>query len=383
MDQANQKESPAHGDKCRVRRRRVLYISGFDPRGAAHYHRFLRDEAAKHAAMTGEPIDIGSRQTMSPLVQAWTVSAGSAADRVETEYEFLRWDDIIRKYWPRGTLRMWATCVYASATYLRAGVTAAAFRTSYPIGITMTIPGSFVLAQLMLMAVAGGLFLGLMPALTGLPRWSGIIPAAAAIVAILIAGRRIEKTFQVFWSGRIEAFTIIDARGQVEDIGARRDAFADRLLAAVEAGQDDEILLVGHSLGTPLAVSTLALALQRNPDLGRSGPAVSVLTLGPTTPMLSLMPEAEWFRRHLRIAGAAAAAGVSWTEFSAPPDGACFALIDPVVLANPGYVRPDGSPPCPRIFNARFMELMDPATYAEVKRDWTRMHFQYLMAGDR
>jgi hypothetical protein len=29
------------------------------------------------------------------------------------------------------------------------------------------------------------------------------------------------------------------------------------------------------------------------------------------------------------------------------------------------------------------MELMDPATYARVKRDWTRMHFQYLMAGDR
>jgi pimeloyl-ACP methyl ester carboxylesterase len=383
MDRANQRESPAHREERRVHRRRVLYISGFDPRGAAHYHRFLRDEAAKHVALTGEPIDIGPRRTISPLVQAWTVSAGSAADRVETEYEFLRWDDIVRKYWPRGSLRMWGTCVYATWTYLRAGVTAAAFRASYPIGITTIIPGGFILGQVLLIALAGGLFLGLVPAFSGLPWWSGIIPVAAAAAGTVIAGRSIEKTFQVFWSGRIGAFTIIDARRQVEDIDARRDAFADRLLAALESGQDDEILLVGHSLGTPLAVSALALALERNPDLGRSWPAVSLLTIGPTTPMLSLMPEAEWFRRHLRIAGAAAAAGVSWTEFSAPPDGACFALIDPVVLPNPGYVRPEGSPPCPRIFNARFMELMDPATYAEVKRDWTRMHFQYLMAGDR
>ena len=366
-----------------VRRRRVLYISGFDPRGPSFYHRFLRDEAAKHAALSGEPIEVGPRRTLSPLSQAWTVTSGAGPDRVDTVYEFLRWDDIVREHWPRGMLRLWATCLYGSWTYLHAGVTRAAFRTSFPIGITMVIPGLFVLAQLLLIGLASGLFLGLVPALLGLPWWSGVLPASAAAAATLLLGRRVERTFQVFWSGRIELFTVRDARGEVEGLDARRDAFAERLVAIVEAGGDDEVLLVGLSLGTPLAVSTLALALERNPDLGRSGPAVSMLTIGPTTPMLSLMPEAEWFRRHLRSAGAAAAAGVSWTEFSAPPDGACFALVDPVVLASPGHRRPEGGPPCPRIFNARFMELMDPATYSAAKRDWTRMHFQYLMAGDR
>ncbi|HWT29407.1 MAG TPA: hypothetical protein VN240_00090, partial [Propylenella sp.] len=313
----------------------------------------------------------------------WTISSGAGPDHVDTFYEFLRWDDIVREHGPRGALRMWITCFYATWTYIRAGVTAAAFHTSFPIGITTIIPGSFVLAQLLIMAAAFGLFLGLLPALSALPWWIGVPPAGAAALATIVLGRRIERTFQVFWSGRIGAFTIVDARGQVKGMDARRTAFAERLLAAVAAGEEDEILVVGHSLGTPLAVSTVALAVERNPGLGRRGPAVSLLTIGPTTPMLSLMPEAEWFRRHLRISGGACAAGICWTEFSAPPDGACFALIDPVILPNPGYVRPQGSPPCPKILNARFMELMDRATYAQAKRDWTRIHFQYLMAGDR
>ena len=93
------------------------------------------------------------------------------------------------------------------------------------------------------------------------------------------------------------------------------------------------------------------------------------------------MPEAEWFRRHLRVAGSASAGGVAWLDFSAPPDGACFALVDPVIAAVPAYRRPEGAPPCPKILNARIMDLIDPATYAKVKRDWIRVHFQYLMAG--
>jgi hypothetical protein len=174
-----------------------------------------------------------------------------------------------------------------------------------------------------------------------------------------------------------------DARSRVPGFDQRREAFARHLIAAAERDEDDEILLVGHSLGTPLAISVLAGALRLEPDLGRRRPRVALLTLGQTTPMLSLMPEAEWFRDDLRVAGSAGAAGIAWLDFSAPPDGACFALVDPVLAAVPGYERPAGAPPSPKILNARIMELIDPATYARVKRDWIRVHFQYLMAGDR
>jgi hypothetical protein len=368
--------------KRTVRQRRVLYISGFDPRGASFYHRMLRDEAAKHAAMTGEAIKVGPRRADSSLVQAWTIASESGAGQVETRYEFLRWDDIVRLHWPRRTLRVWADTLYATYVYIRSGVTRAAFRTSFPIGVTMSIPGLLILAQLVLIVAAAALFM-LTPLAFGLPWWGGILPWALAAAAILALGRRVDAKFNAYWSGRIMAFTVRDARSRVAGMDERREAFARHLVAAVAEGGADEILLVGHSLGTPLAISVLARALQHRPDLGRSGPAVALLTLGQTTPMLSLMHEADWFRRDLRIAGTAAEAGVAWIDFSAPPDGACFALVDPVTAGNPDFRRSEGAPPCPKLLNARFMELIDPATYAKVKRDWIRLHFQYLMAGDR
>jgi hypothetical protein len=42
-----------------------------------------------------------------------------------------------------------------------------------------------------------------------------------------------------------------------------------------------------------------------------------------------------------------------------------------------------GGEPCPKLLNARLKDLIEPATYARVRRDWIRVHFQYLMAGDR
>lgn len=343
----------------------------------------LRDEAAKHAAMTGEPIGVGPRRTVSPLVQAWTIAAGPPEDRVETIYEFLRWDDIIRAHWPRNFPRVWAESLAATWVYINSGVTRAAFRTSFPIGVTMHLPSLLILAQLLLIALGAALCIGVLSPALELPWWTGLGPTLVAAAAIVTLARRVDNKINAHWSGRIMAFTVRDARSQVANIDARRETMADYFVSAVKEGRDDEILLVGHSLGTPLAVSVLALALERDPDLGRHGPAVALLTLGQTTPMLSLMPEAEWFRRHLRISGTASDSGVDWIDFAAPIDGACFALVDPVSVANPDFRRREGAKPCPKLLNARFMDLIDPATYAKVKRDWIRLHFQYLMTGDR
>lgn len=343
----------------------------------------LRDEAAKHTVLSGTPMIVGQRRTLSPLVQAWTILSDDGDEEIETRYEFLRWDDIIREHWPRSMMRVWAESIYATWVYIRAGITRAAFRTSFPIGITMHLPVVLILAQILFFAAAATLLIGVAPALLGWPVWTGLLAALAAAIGIVLLARRIDTKINAHWSGRIMAFTVRDARSQVEHLDARREAMADYFVAAVAENSDDEILLVGHSLGTPLAASVMALALERDRDLGRRGPEVALLTLGQTMPMLSLMPEAEWFRRHLRVAGAAPASGVSWIDFTSPIDGACFALVDPVINANPDF-RPAGdAEPCPKLLNARLIELIDPATYAKVKRDWIRVHFQYLMAGER
>ena len=45
-----------------VRRRCVMYLSGFDPQGPAHYHQLYQQEAARQAAVNGSRIEVGGRR---------------------------------------------------------------------------------------------------------------------------------------------------------------------------------------------------------------------------------------------------------------------------------------------------------------------------------
>lgn len=83
-----------------VKQRHVFYLSGFDPKGPAHYHRLYADEAAKAAALGGYTVQVGKRRKLSEHAAGWSVEyrgPGTAdSGPVHTEFEFLRWDDIVR-----------------------------------------------------------------------------------------------------------------------------------------------------------------------------------------------------------------------------------------------------------------------------------------------
>ena len=189
---------------------------------------------------------------------------------METVYEFLRWDDIVREHWPRGAIRLWCDILFATWVYVRSGVTRAAFGTSFPIGVTMCVPALLILGQLLLIALCGILFMVVLAPAFGLPAWAG---------AASHGGRRRADSPRSA-AGWTQNSTRTGADGswpsrsatpaaRWPDFDERREAFARHLIAAVETGDADEILLVGHSLGTPLAVSVMARARESQPDLGR------------------------------------------------------------------------------------------------------------------
>ena len=79
--------------------------------------------------------------------------------------------------------------------------------------------------------------------------------------------------------------------------------FADLLqhLGEVARSSDaQEIVLVGHSSGSFLGTEILARALERDPDLGRHGPRIVLLTLGGNYPIVGFHRAANFFRDHLR-----------------------------------------------------------------------------------
>ena len=78
-------------------KRQVFYFSGFDPRGPSHYHTLYAEQAKLHAPLNGLDLAIGKRRRVGKLANAWKITS----DTTETEYEFLRWDDLIRNHWPK------------------------------------------------------------------------------------------------------------------------------------------------------------------------------------------------------------------------------------------------------------------------------------------
>ena len=100
------------------------------------------------------------------------------------------------------------------------------------------------------------------------------------------------------------------------------------------------------------------------------------MTLGQCTPLLALLPQAQLLRDELATLGSAG--HLEWIDFSAPPDGCCFALVDP--LASCGLAT---APDRPKLLSPRFAEMFDTASYQALRRDKLQMHFQYLRAGQQ
>jgi hypothetical protein len=361
-----------------VRRRCVFYLSGFDPKGAGHYHGLFKEQAALQASAGGLQIEVSARQRQPSGNHAWTVRAVEGDAVVETWYEFLRWDDIVRSHWHRRQWHLWrdmiATCLYN----MRCGVLWKCWKLTWAGGLALTMPVILLIAALV------GIPLGSAVVGAAMHAWSGSTPAAlvaaAVAAALLVVGaRKLEARYSMYWMMRSYAFTRLQAQGRVPELQERLDIHAQRVAQRIAEAQDDEVLVVGHSSGTIMAVSILARALEQLPHPRAGGPAVSLLTLGHCIPMFGLLPSAHRFRSEL--ACLAADNQLAWVDFTAPSDGCCCALTDPVSASN--AIAPVRHPDHPKVLSPRFAQMFDAQAYKELKKDKFRMHFQYLMASRR
>jgi hypothetical protein len=405
-----------------VRRRHVFYLSGFDPKGPAHYHRLYADEAAKAAALGGYTVQVGKRRKLSEHSAGWSVEyrgpAAADSDPVHTEVEFLRWDDIVREHWPRHPGVLAWDLVVTTWLYLRTGALWTMYRLSWPPVVALVVPVLILLA--LVLAVPASAALGWAVGRASGSALGGVLAAVALLGGAFALARLAERKLNMQWLLRSYAFTGRQGTTGWPVLEARLDAFAqaiaDRVHAARSSGgaapsagapgstaQDasttsdagelaaahpparakaapaapaDEVLIVAHSSGSIMAAAALARALALDPLLTQRGARVALLTLGQWIPLLTSLPSAHGFRAELdRLARDPA---LDWVDFTAPPDGCCFALTNPFTAA--------GLPPAranhPRLLSPRFAAMFSPAAYAEIKRDRFRLHFQYLMASE-
>lgn len=364
---------PASGR--RVRRRHVLYLSGFDPQGPGHYHALYVEQAALQAKVSGYRLAVGSRRR-SGRNAAWDVRwEGAEGDAVDTRYEFLRWDDIVRQHWPRGQWQLLSVTIGATFRLLANGSLWRILQTSWPAFLALSLP-AFLLLTLTGMAFS----LLLLGAWVGTASawWLGTSVVLAGILPLRWWGRWAQDKVQMAWLMRSANVVLRQARGQMPALEARLDEFAVRLRQLVDAPDVDEVLVIGHSSGAMLAVSVVARALRADPRLLHRSSALSLLTLGECIPLLSYQPEARTFRNELAVLRETAA--LDWVDVTAPPDGCCFALVDPTDVVEDGLTEQARTSAGPKRVSPRFAQCFSPTRYQAVRRDKYRCHFQYLMA---
>jgi hypothetical protein len=351
-----------------VKRRHVFYVSGFDPKGPAWYHDLFAAEAPKQAAVAGYTLKVGGRGRAGKFVARWIVAWENDGQRVETVYDFLRWDDVMRAYWPRGAFHLVWVFLRTYWRYLETGVLPRVLRTSWPTGIAACYP-----AVLILSLVVIAILLPILSAAFLSPWWLWFLAALPLSWAVINFGMPpIDRSFGALWLVRIYAFNLLQARRAVAGLDERIDVLSQHIAKATK-DRPDETLVIGHSTGVQLAVSLLARTLDRDPGLAERS-RVSLLTLGGSIPMLGWQPEAQWFREE--IAALSQNAGIDWLDFTTAQDGATFAMLDPVKLLD----LPQAVPPRPKVLSTKLFEMFSPATFARVRRDWRLTHFQYLMA---
>ena len=361
-----------------VRRRKIFYISGFDPRGAAFYHKLFCEEAEKQSLVSAHALKVGRRRRDGPLCEHWEVTGHFSGQEVRNDYVFLRWDDLIRQQWTRTLPAIVAQAFSTVTGYVRSGVLPRVYRMRRVIFQTLVYT-SVLMTVLALAALAlGGLvswgaFVGL-----GWALWPALASGLVAGLAVLFTWPLIEKSLNPLWASRATAFILAQSHSRVAGLDDKLAAFAEQIVAAARTAEHDEIMVVAHSSGVQLAVSTMALALRKYPELGLQGAPVSLLTLGGSLPLLALLPQAQFFRERLKVL--AEAGQIVWVDVNQTTDWICWS--DPALLVIAGIPAPKGTPrPLPR--SPRIHTLFSAARYEALKRDQLRLHFQYLMAGEQ
>lgn len=368
-----------------VRRRHVFFISGYDPKGDRYYHALYQAEALKQSDVNHMTIEVGPRLRSSDDSSTWSIGSNSPDQNYcETTYEFYRWDDIVRQDWTRSIWRFMQDLFFIYAGVLRNGLVSKIGNLSWKALVVLFYPLGFLISSL---ALSIGLALWTASTLNSaaIPEWMAATLGVLVLAFCIWLSIKLEKKLNTTWLVRIFSFVGKLGYGQVDALERRVDALASKIEQKIRSSENeavDEILIVGFSVGSILAVSAMARALQAvqvgQHEAALKDTTIALLTLGHCFPMLALLPPAKNFRAEL--ARVAQSAVLTWIDFSSPTDWGSFAMRDP--LSTCEVFVPADKKYGPIMKSPRFHTAFTPATYANYKGNKRRIHMQYLMASE-
>jgi len=367
-----------------VHKRHFFHVSGFDPYDLTALHRRFVREAAVFAATWNVTAAVSPLRELGAGARApddgdghWTITASAPGWQVRASYEQLDWSDIVRAELARPVLRrLWDGAV-TFADLIASGTARRYFAANWRYGAFFLVPFLDVVLFAAIALAAGWAAASAMRTDLGtfVSGFAGVLLAGATFALM-------QRWPGEHWRVHQGLADWIFARdymlGRRPDMTTRVEAFAARLIACARRGEADEIIVAGHSLGATIAIDALARALMHDPDLGRHGPNISILTIGATIPKLALHPKGEWLRA--QVNRVAAEPSLAWAEYQARDDIISFHKFDPVRLRRFKDVNEPGGPIIRRV---QIHEMVKPETLSRIRFNFMRLHYQFVMANER
>jgi hypothetical protein len=344
-----------------VKRRLAFVFPGFEAMPvAAHRARFVR-EAKKTAPVYGMRLEIGETSYEAGAVSAAVFPVAAVGEGWSTETEVVVYGlaDLSDVYAMRNPLARMATGLVALGDFVLTGTFFRFVATSWRYCLFFAYP-LVLLAGAVAIAAAVGLLL---------PGGFALRTTAAAAV---LAG--------VLWfaSARMHFLLMMDdwslardvVRERRADLVTRIDRLAREIGARMARSEADEVLFAAHSFGAITAVLCLAKLLRSE----RPMPPTGLLTVGSSLLKAALHPAAG----DLRAAVATVASSpVAWLDVQSLTDPLNFYRSNPAGSLGVSCRRP------PRVMLVRFREQLQPATYRAIKRNFFRVHRQFVYATER
>jgi hypothetical protein len=363
----------------RVQHRHIIYVQGYDPRGLAQYYRMFRTELRKFGRLYHLDATIGRPQSAGDGESAsWTIETRASDWQTRTDYDFLRFEDLIQRDL---AAPIWTTVFQAVWIYWRLvfrGTIARFWKAHWRFATFITYPHFLLLIE---MLGAFGIAFAIQKGLEaiGIPDLVSIAAAAIAFLAILwVVLKYTESATYLLYLLSDTIWTWEFSHRQRPEWDERIDRFAEHLAKVARTSAAEEIVIVGHSSGSFLGAEILARALKLDPDLGRHGPRVVLLTIGGNFPIVGFHPTSHNFRDHLRTL--AVEPSIDWIDCQSRKDVMNFYPFDPIAGhdIDVGSARRN-----PTIVAVRFREIIKPENYNLFRWKFFRVHFQFVMANER
>lgn len=360
-----------------IRRRHVLYVEGYDPQGAEGYHKLFSRSFARFLKNWPVAANVGDLKIDSDDLAHWRIDVDGPNWQVSTQYVFLRQEQMIRANMAEPMWRQVPRSLVWMLNYLFTGTLFRVFRASPQYGSALTAFQLMLLFWLLLSGLGGWLVARLAMHFVAMSPWFGFIIGIAAALLCFKLLRPVADKFFVVQINSHWPYLLRYARGKPSGWDRCIEEGARHLVGTARNTDAGEIVVVGHSGGGVTAPAVVVRALELDPNLGRHGPRVVLLTPGSLMPGIGVHRGA--VRVHRDIARIAVEPSIRWIDVQARADILNFFNFDPVA-----GIGIDACPErCnPLVWQVRLRDMLAPEFFKKIGRSWFRLHYQFIMGND-